>query len=81
MSGGPKGAKRPLERPLDGGVRRHGRIEFAAQGRSFVRDCGAEKAGYAWAFGLLHLGAELDRLARDHEAPVAEVVDCLTALP
>ena len=23
MSGGPKGAKRPLERPLDGGVRRH----------------------------------------------------------
>ena len=22
MSGGPKGAKRPLERPLDGGVRR-----------------------------------------------------------
>jgi len=24
MSGGPKGAKRPLERPLDGGVRRHG---------------------------------------------------------
>jgi len=23
MSGGPKGAKQPLERPLDGGVRRH----------------------------------------------------------
>src|SRR5450432_4277593 len=23
MSGGPRGAKRPLERPLDGGVRRH----------------------------------------------------------
>jgi len=23
MSGGPKGAKRPLGRPLDGGVRRH----------------------------------------------------------
>src|ERR1019366_8996581 len=23
MSGGPKGAQRPLERPLDGGVRRH----------------------------------------------------------
>src|SRR5450755_3615610 len=23
MSGGPKGAKRPLERPLDGGVRPH----------------------------------------------------------
>ncbi len=25
MSGGPKGAKRPLGRPLDGGVRRHAR--------------------------------------------------------
>ena len=24
MSGGPKGAERPLARPLDGGVRRHG---------------------------------------------------------
>src|SRR5450432_1011907 len=33
MSGGPKGAKRPLGRPLDGGVRRHAALP-AAQRRS-----------------------------------------------
>jgi len=30
MSGGPKGAKQPLERPLDGGVRRQCRVHEAA---------------------------------------------------
>src|SRR5580765_2579421 len=30
MSGGPKGAKRPLGRPLDGGVRRHDRTHDVA---------------------------------------------------
>ena len=35
MSGGPKGAKRPLERPLDGGVRRHrdDRVDYPAMER------------------------------------------------
>ena len=31
MSGGPKGAKRPLARPLDGGVRRRAHCGYACQ--------------------------------------------------
>ena len=43
MSGGPKGAKRPLGRPLDGGVRRH----FAYLGHLCAADTEFDSIGVA----------------------------------
>ena len=40
MSGGPKGAKRPLERPLDGGVRRRLPGGRCVSGREHAPVCG-----------------------------------------